>query len=743
MGTLQKANVTVVAFSLIFLLAGIVFAVSSESWKQRGTLAFIKGTLDKVSITGEGKIILAPPSGRITSVPEKAIWMLAEDKKGQIYLATGNEGKIYKISINGEEEIFFDAEEIEVYAIAFDSEDLLLAATSPDGKVYRIEESGSHSIFCDPEEKYIWDMTMGKEGSLYIATGEKGNIYKVSQEGESELFYKSNVDHVRTITFDQNGYLIAGTAGDGLIMRISPEGEAFVLLDSSRQEISSLALSDDGIIYAAAVGGKEKEDIGKAQEPSGFPMEVVTVIAPREESPSEKKEEADSFIPGRRGDKKIIIGGSAIFKIEKERSPRQIWESPMEVVHSLLLDDDGDLLVGTGEKGIIYKIDKDERASTLMKMDDHQITCMKPSHDRILVGSGNNATLSYIGKNFSVRGEYFSQVKDTQIFSSWGMFQGEYETPEGTKVVFQTRSGNTREPDETWSPWKILTMENGSSTIDSPDARFIQWKAEFHRKSKKNETPSITSVTVNYLPENLPPEIKTVEVQLPGIFYQKLPLPQVGGSETSGTLNRSMTRAEKSVRPVKVEPPIKKAYQYGKRTVSWKASDPNGDDLIFSLDFKGSEEEQWKSLKKEQTENFYSWDSRLMADGVYRVRVTASDLVSNPEYLAKKVVKMSEPFIIDNTPPSVSSIKWSLDKNEVTVSFSVSDKTSPIENVEYSINADDWKMLFPDDKVYDSVEESFLFTISSLEKAEYTLVIKAMDDSGNVGSGKLIINLED
>ncbi len=743
MGMFQQVKTMIVAFILFLMWEAVAFGVSSESWKQRGTPAFSEGTLDKVSITGEGYVILSPPFGKIVGVPEKAIWMLAEDKEGLIYIATGNEGKVYKVSLDGKTEVFFDAEEIGVYAIAFDREGTLLAATSPDGKVYKIDKSGSSSIFFDPEDTYIWDMMPGAEGSLYIATGEKGNIYKVSQEGDVRLFYQSDVDHIRTLSFDQKGYLIAGTAGGGLIMRIDHKGKAFVLFDSSKQEISSLAISGEGVIYAAAVGEKATEDSKKGVSPLGFPMEVVKVIASNEENSSEKKEEAHPSFPEERGEKRITTGGSEIFKIERSGSPRQIWESSVEVVHSLLLDEEGNLLVGTGEKGVIYKIDKDERVSTLMKMDDRQITCMMPSHDRILAGSGNNATLSFIEKDFCAEGEYHSQVKDTESFSSWGMFQSEYETPPGTKVLFYTRSGNTREPDETWSPWKKLIMKNGSSAIDSPSARFIQWKGKLQRKEHINETPIIKSSTVYYLPENLPPEIKTVEVQPSGIFYQKLPVPQVAGVEISGTSNRGKTKAEKSLSPMMVKPPIKKVYQYGKRTVDWEASDPNGDDLIFSLDFKGIEEKQWKTLETELTEDFYSWDSRLMADGLYIVRVVASDLASNPESLSMKSEKKSEAFTIDNTPPSVSSIKWNHEKGQVTVSFSATDRISHIENVEYSLNADDWKMLFPDDKVYDSLEESFHLILSSLSEGEYTLVLKAMDEAGNIGSGKTIITIEE
>ncbi len=722
-----------------FFLAWMSFGVSSESWEQKGYLEFSKGTLDKVSITGEGHIVLSPPFEKIAEVPEKVIWMLAEDENGEVYTATGNEGKVYKISKEGTVEVFFDSEEIEVHSIIFDQRYVMYAATSPDGKVYKLDKGGETSIFYDPEDKYIWAMAFGKDETLYVATGEEGNIYAISKEGEAQLFYNSSVEHIRALAFHEDGNLIAGTAGEGLIMSIGQDGKAFVLFDSLRQEISSLTISKEGTIYAAAVGGKIIRKEREREKASDFHIDMSAAINQTKEVASKVMEKVKISIPEEGKEEKITTAGSEIFKIEKSGFPRKIWESQNEVIHCLLIDEDGNLLVGTGDEGIIYKIDQDEEASVLIKTDDHQITHMIPSDEKILIGSGSNSTLSFMGKDFSPEGEYLSQVKDTDSFSTWGMFKSEFVIPLGTKLSFYTRSGNKELPDETWSPWEEITMKKGSSHIDSPTARFIQWKVKLEWSERAKDSPALKSSTINYLPENSPPEIITIEIQEPGIFFQKLPIPQISGTELPGTTNRNKTKAEKSVTPLKMRPPIKKVYQYGKRTVNWEASDPNGDDLVFSIEFKGLKERIWKSLEKDLMENFYSWDSRLLADGQYVIRILASDSPSNPDHFAKQAAKTSEPFIIDNTPPSISPIKWSHEGNKIKISFLVNDNTSSVDNVEYSLNAGDWKMIFPDDRVYDSLEESFHMELSLEGKGEYTLVVKAMDEAGNIGSGKAIM----
>ena len=50
------------------------------------------------------------------------------------------------------------------------------------------------------------------------------------------------------------------------------------------------------------------------------------------------------------------------------------------------------------------------------------------------------------------------------------------------------------------------------------------------------------------------------------------------------------------------------------------------------------------------------WDTTTVPNGRYVVRVTATDSPSNPESLALSSEKESDPFDVDNTPPTVSLI---------------------------------------------------------------------------------------
>ena len=85
-------------------------------------------------------------------------------------------------------------------------------------------------------------------------------------------------------------------------------------------------------------------------------------------------------------------------------------------------------------------------------------------------------------------------------------------------VELLARSGNVDNPDRNWSPWKQVDLSK-ESEMAVPAARYAQWKAVLHAGSTK---PTVDTVTLNYLPKNVAPEIEDVSVQI-GVRYQPLP----------------------------------------------------------------------------------------------------------------------------------------------------------------------------------------------------------------------------
>ena len=176
--------------------------------------------------------------------------------------------------------------------------------------------------------------------------------------------------------------------------------------------------------------------------------------------------------------------------------------------------------------------------------------------------------------------------------------------------------------------------------------------------------------------------------------------------------------------------------------IGWQAEDPNEDNLEFEVFFKGIGEATWKSIEDELREPGITWRTVRVPDGTYRLKVTASDAPSNPPARALATEEISEPFIIDNTPPSVSDIETKIaGDGSVTVTARLTDAASSIHDALYSIHSGDWVILAPADGIFDSKEETIEFSTEALVPGEHTIVINTRDSAGNIGAGKQTVTV--
>src|SRR5215471_16895793 len=243
-------------FWVLPLLAAIpLLAVTPQFWEIRTYDEFRKGKLTNLSLTSDDELILAPRFDMVFNTEQTLIWSAVADSKGNVYLGTGHDGKVFKVDAAGKGALLVDLAELDVLALAVDRNDVLYAATSPDGRVYKIE-NGAAKEFFDPKAKYIWSLVFDKQGRLLVGTGDKGVIYRVTPDGMGTPFYDTDETHIISMAIDADGNVIAGGDPKGYIYRISPEGKAFVLYDSGMREIHSVAVGPNGTIYASAMSGE-------------------------------------------------------------------------------------------------------------------------------------------------------------------------------------------------------------------------------------------------------------------------------------------------------------------------------------------------------------------------------------------------------------------------------------------------------------------------------------------------------
>lgn len=678
----------IVAGSALVLFLGFLLspveAVETSLWEQKSQGEFIRGEAKSVSLTGEDEVILAPSLDLIYDTGQLFAWSLVEDSQGNLFVGTGNEGKIFKIKKEGKGELFYDSEELQILSLAIDKEDNLYAGTAPQGMIVRINPQGKATLLFDSPEQYIWSLEFDRKGILFAATGNKAKIYKL-RKGKEEIFYDCPETHLLNLLFDGQNNLYTGSGGKGILYKITPQADVQALYDSPREEVHSLVLDKEGNLYLGTTG--KLEDNPEEKSP------------PSEE---EKEKEEDKEKP-------------ILYKLDPQGVISKIFSLSTKTLLSMILQEKENLLVGTGKEGKIYEVTPEGKGTFLLECEDsHILKLYKSKGNRIFLATGNTGKIYRISSGFARQGSLESSVKDTGAIPRWGRISWEAFLPQGTGISFQTRTGNTEKPDDTWSNWSGRYHSSGEE-IKSPPARFIQWRAALSTEKRKI-TPRLKEVRLAYLARNLPPKIKSVTV-------------------SNAPFERGRSQGQESPSPPK---PGEKKMVRGEKKVEWEAEDPNRDKLKYNLYFKGLEEENWKLLKEDLEENFHIFDSWGVPQGNYEFKVVAGDFPSNPRSRALTAEMIGEPFIIDTTGPRLKNLEIKTLEDEWEVKGKVEDDLSIIGEIEYSLNAGEWQVVGPLDEVYDSKEEEFSFRIP-LKSGEHTLVIKARDKEGNLGTGKKIL----
>ena len=699
---------------LLIISAGAGRGESTETtiWTTSSFTDFQQGKFERVSLSSNGEISLAPTmKARLTlEGNDLHVWTMAEDSQGNIYAGTGEQGRIFKIEPDGESSLFFDSPEISILCLTIGADDSLYAGTAPDGLIYKITPDGNAETFFTSGEHYVWSLVSGPENTLYAGTGESGKIFRITPEGIGTLFYDSPQSHVMTLLYDDRDWLYAGTEGKGLVYKIDSKGKAFTLYHAQEEEIHRLALDEAGNLYAAALSS------------TIYPKAPGT--APNEPQPTPKEKS---------------LKHSTIYRINPQGAVQKLLELPGSLIYAMLAEKNGELLIGTDEQGALYKILPNGDYHQILTLESGTIvSALKSASGAMYIGTGDAGTVYQLAPELSQQGEYLSAVHHAPGVSSWGKIFW-HGTPQ--QIAVFTRTGNTTQPDDTWSEWSDALLNSNGEAIPNPPARHIQWKAVL--KPEEQTAPLLKEVSLAYLPHNLPPEIENIAVYHAALLQEE---------EQSNGKTKTATPSETAVKPAsaKTSPANSKDLKAPKSLpagyvgIIWQASDLNKEPLLYTVSLRGEQETRWRVLKEEQKETRYLLDTSTLADGRYLVRILASDLPKNPPENALEAKKISEPFDVDNTPPTISiALNRQQDDGAILLTVIAQDDYSRLREAEYAIDAEEWRSIFPDDLVTDSREEKYSISLSELDEGEHVLSFKARDLLGNLGVGKIQFSASD
>jgi len=237
----------------------------------------------------------------------KYIWDLALDKSGNLFVATGDHGEIFRVTPKGDHSVFFKSDETHIRVLAFDAQGNLIAGSDGSGLIYRISPAGEGFVLYSAPKKEITALALDRSGNIYAAAvGEKrgggssssapisimavppgataaapqvpgitlsatpnaatmsgsfpfpgsgsgsgSDVYRVAPDGSATRLWTSHDDIVYSLAFDSQNRLLAGTGNRGHIFCITGLDEFSDLLKAPASQVTAFAPAPNGALYAA------------------------------------------------------------------------------------------------------------------------------------------------------------------------------------------------------------------------------------------------------------------------------------------------------------------------------------------------------------------------------------------------------------------------------------------------------------------------------------------------------------
>lgn len=658
----------VVAVAGVCATAG---AVTTQSFVLDDAATLEAGELDGTSVQSIGTVTLGVSTKRIELENVPIAQSLARARGGAVFIGTGTDGKVYRM-LGDKVALYAETGQLLVSALTFGWGRTLYAATLPQGRIFAISgENKVRELVQLPETEHVWALVYDRDRDRLIAgTGPEGKVFSIDKKGNASVLHDSTASHIMSVALGDKGDLFAGTSDEALVLRIPRKGATQVVHDFSESEVTALAYRNGTlgvVVNAFAVAPGAVPPPAPALHGVGGPNTAPTA-------------------PQKRGRK----GKGQLWRIDPAGRVERLLSRDDGHFTFVTWTADGALLVGAGEEGRIFRVLPDGQHATWVEVEERQVLAIDLGDNAPVFVTGDSAAAYRIEPGTPKNALWTSKVLDARFLSEWGRV-----TWRGSgKLGFDTRSGNTAEPDDSWSSW-----QEASGKAKSPAARFIQVRARFPR----DNDAVLRAVELFYLPQNQRARVSDIQLDAAAM---------------------AMTNAEPS--------------SSSRYPLTWTVDNPDGDALRFRLQFREEGQTIWRTLFSESrvlTKNQFVWQTNSIPDGHYIVRVEASDENANPTSRALVATADSEPLLIDNHPPRLRDLKMKRGR----VQGRAIDDLGPITSIEYAIDGGTWTNVFPVDDLLDSSEERFSLELRELMAGSHIVAIRVTDAAKNQATAEITI----
>ena len=724
---LRLAALALLAAAL--LGAGAVLAAGPVYWDWPAGRGFGELEREGVALDPQDHLARGLDSRQVGPAGPEVYWHLAADGNGGAFLGSGHGGELYHLDRNGGKELVASLEGPEIFSILHLADGVLLAGCGPDGQVYRVDKEGEVTLLGKVEGGYVWAMLQRPDkDEIWLATGSPAAVYRIGEGNRLELVRSLAAQNCLTLAFSDDGFLLAGTQGPGLVYRLDLDdpGPEQVLFQTAQDEVRQFIHGPEGSLFFLALdeGDEGGGGNGAGTKQGGEVPSVLQDFLERGMGPS--------------------VARSAIYRLDPNGEAIPYWSSDLDLMivawsrtwgwlgGGSLADETGlavlHRLVAPADHYPVASWAGGDILDLLVRADGKD-------KDRILVAQAHPGTVREVGRLEDARPVAVSPPLDGRQQVLWGRLRwsGEGRTK---GLRWSVRGGNQAEPDDSWTPWSD-SWQDSDHAIELAPCRFLQWRVEFPGSASCcADGPHVTGVSVSAWQDNLPPVVrqfvleKVSDISLGGMMNGNDNVTQTFRSGLKAEFSRDSRQDQRAEG-------ARAAVTRPLRVFTWQGGDPNGDRLVYSLEYERRGEQAWRKIIPSTEENIGSWDTSEVPDGRYLVRLIASDEKDNPAALAFSTTAGPLTVEVDNTPPKISDFDLEPMTGGFRVDFAAEDAASSLAGAVIQLPDGSWQRLDPVDLICDSKREVFSAGIDwpcpdkSPGEVPWTVHVEVRDLAGN------------
>ena len=709
-------------------------------WQLSSEKDFSQGKAEGVAVLSTGGLTLAPKPTVLGRVSAQCIWPIAVGPDGSVYTGSWADGKLWRIAPDGKTSVVLETKDAAVQAVTIAGDGAIYAATIPSGTIYRIAPGARPAVLVTLPAPDIWALSPAQNGDLWAATGPEGKLFRIRPDGRFAVAFAAADRHIIGLAATADGTLYLATSPRGKVYVISPDGKARSIFEVEKSSIQSIAADSTGNVYVGT-------------SPDG-----------------------------------------RVLRIDKSGAVRELLKTKGRHVTALQVSADGVVYAAVGPEAQVYAIYPDLSWAAIYDPKSAFISGLAAaSAGRIYVAAADTGQVVSLDGSEGRSGSYTSAIRDAGAAARWGGVRSQAANPTGTSASIWARTGDTGHPDATWSDWQAASpadalLQNpphrflqcrvdlasqGAATPRIESLEFSYLPA--------NRPPEVTlsapkpgeiwsgKKTIRWSGRDPDNDKLTYDVFWSadrGQNWTKIEAALKSEPAPKENATESAPGAEAKAKPVAPSPsggtlkaaPIKPsaAGSGGKKPTAIQAAPdlgPPDDDTdqprraqgakrgpLTQDEEKGEEQPEKSAADKDQagespappsmSVTSLEWDTSKLADGVYIVKVIASDRLANPGD-PRQAEAVSRPLVVDNTPPELVADSGRKDTDQPPAEIAVSDRTTYVTSAEFRIDTGPWLAAMAKDGIFDQRTETILLDAARIPPGAHQIEIRARNAAGN------------